>query len=199
MAQFETFYPLLAELEGGYQAIESDSGNYNSLNELVGTNYGISARFYEDYIGYPPSEEDMKDITKQEAKKIYREEFWDYNYASEIENQDVANTVIDMEINSGNGVRMAQEVLKNQFEKDIAIDGIMGNETLGAINNVNPIAFVNEYNFARIEYYMSLGKGEWLSIWVRRVQKFAISNSNTLGQIFFLLVVVTGFVIYKNM
>ena len=72
MASFNLFIPILQKIEGGYQNLAGDDGNYNSLGIRVGTNFGISARFYEDIIGRPPTVADMKAITKDKAKVLYK-------------------------------------------------------------------------------------------------------------------------------
>jgi len=198
-ATFQSFYPLLSELEGGFQKIASDPGNYNSLGELVGTNYGISARLYETVIGYPPKEHDIRSITKDEARDIYKQLFWNDNQASRIESQAVANTVIDMQVNSGRGIKIAQEVLRDEFNLDISVDGVVGDQTIGAINSVDPAAFVNEYNHARIKYYLSIGNSEWIDIWLKRVKKFSVRNSGLISITGILLLTLIGFSIYKEL
>jgi lysozyme family protein len=199
MATFIAFYPLLNELEGGYQKITSDPGNYNSLGALVGTKYGISARFYENNVlNHPPTEQDMRNITKDEAKSIYEEIFWNANKAYQINNQDMANTIIDMQVNSGRGIRIAQEVLVDEFGKDIAVDGISGPNTINAINSVDPAQFVNEYNYARTQYYLSLGNDEWIDIWLKRVKRFSVRNSGLISVAGLLLLTFVGLSIYKE-
>ena len=199
MASFEKFYPVLSELEGGFQNLTSDPGNKNSLGVFVGTKYGISARFYEQVTSEIPTMQTMKKITKEEAKQLYLDYFWNENSASQIKSQAVANTVIDMQVNSGNGIRIAQEVLNDEFSKDLAVDGISGPNTIAAINSVDPAKFVEQYNFARVEYYMNVGNGEWISIWIRRVKKFALTSSPSFKYITLLLIIGAGVLIYKNL
>uniref|UniRef100_UPI001F2088F0 glycosyl hydrolase 108 family protein n=1 Tax=Tenacibaculum piscium TaxID=1458515 RepID=UPI001F2088F0 len=62
MANYQTFQKKIQRAEGGYQILKTDSGNYNSLKQLVGTNFGVSAKVYERNIGRPPSIADMKNI-----------------------------------------------------------------------------------------------------------------------------------------
>jgi hypothetical protein len=57
MADFNLYKSTALLFEGGFQNISSDNGNYNSLGVLAGTNLGISARFYETILGYPPNKE----------------------------------------------------------------------------------------------------------------------------------------------
>ena len=54
-----------------YQKVAQDGGNYNSNNELVGTNMSISAKAYEIYLGRIVTEEDMRNLDRDVALEIY--------------------------------------------------------------------------------------------------------------------------------
>ena len=112
MADFYSYLPLLQQVEGGFQKLSNDRGNYNSRGELAGTNYGISARWYESVLGRPPAEADMRAITKSQAQELFKKYFWNAQGGNLINNQAIANTIIDHEINAGNGVLIAQRMLK---------------------------------------------------------------------------------------
>lgn len=203
-ATFHAFYPLLSEMEGAFQKIASDPGNYNSLGQLVGTKYGISAKFYEqNVLGYAPTEQDMRNITKGEAKSIYKDFFWNVNKAYKINDQAVANTIIDMQVNSGRGVRIAQEVLRDEFGatkpngEPISVDGIAGNNTINAINSVNPAQFVKKYNSARKDYYKNIGNDEWIDIWLNRVKRFAYTSQTTISIVGILFLAGLGYSVIK--
>lgn len=98
------FAPILAQTfhyEGGYDAKPNDSGNYNSLHQLVGTNHGISAPLYEQYLKRPPTVADMKAITQQTAANIYKKTFWDKLPGDPMKSQSVAHIIFDGFVNSG--------------------------------------------------------------------------------------------------
>ena len=62
--------------EGGYQAHPQDKGNY--LNgELIGTKYGITPKTYQLYYGKKPTANDIKNLSMDEAYKIYKKLYWD--------------------------------------------------------------------------------------------------------------------------
>lgn len=179
MASFEIYSPLLQQVEGGFQKNPNDPGNYNSLGQLVGTNFGISARFYEGIIKRPPTEADMRALTPSKVKPLFKAYFWDKIKGDYITNQAVANTIVDHQINAGTGVRLAQEVLNNNFGYRMAEDNSMGPVTLAAINKVNPSLFVSRYNEARADYYRNIGNSTFLSGWLLRLKKFGYDNPGT--------------------
>lgn len=115
MAIFNNYLPLLQQVEGGFQNNPKDRGNYNSLDQLIGTNFGISTGFYEGVIGRPPTLADMMAITKTRAAELYRVYFWNAQRASEINSQAIANTIIDHQVNAGNGVLVAQKLLNSRL------------------------------------------------------------------------------------
>jgi len=181
MANFLSFIPLIQAAEGGYQKYPNDSGNYNSRGELVGTNYGVSAKLYEKYLGYPPTEQDMRNITKQEALNIFKQYYWDKLLADQINSQAVAETFVDMAINAGDrrAVKIMQRVLNDYFNKNLQIDGIMGPKTLGAINSVDEAQLFELYNQARENYYRSLSSfADWGRSWLRRIRILKNKFSN---------------------
>ena len=196
MAYFNAYKPLLQQVEAGFQKLPNDRGNYNSSGELAGTNFGVSARFYEDILGYPPTEADMRAITKTQAEGIFYKYFWAANGGNQINSQAIANTIIDHEINAGNGIALAQRVLNRYFGFNLAVDDAFGPNTLRAINSVNASEFVKKYNEARADYYRSLNSS-FLPVWLRRIQKFTVENTG-ISVITVITVAVAGMLIYQH-
>ena len=62
--------------DGTFQLSEYDRGNYNSKNQLVGTNRSIAAKTYEQYTGKTATKARMKAISYEMAKDIYQDMFW---------------------------------------------------------------------------------------------------------------------------
>lgn len=177
MANFKLFIPILQKIEGGYQNFVADKGNYNSLGQRVGTNFGISARFYEDIIHRPPTVADIKAITKERAEQIYKTNFWDSVQGDNMSNQSIANIITDHAVNSGVGTigKMVQRILVNDFGKSLSIDGNVGQKTITAINSVNQPVLFDKIKVARANYYNGLG-GEFLNSWLTRLKKFTYTG-----------------------
>jgi hypothetical protein len=115
-----------------------------------------------------------------------------------INSQSVANTVIDHQVNSGRGIKMAQQVLNNRFGKTLAVDGVMGPNTLRALNSVNAEIFVNEYNNAREQYYISINNPTFINGWLIRLKQFAYSDAFAISSGFIVIAIIAGIIIYKN-
>lgn len=183
MASYELFKDSIEQAEGGYQNFVADKGNYNSLGDRVGTNYGVSARFYEDVIGFPPSMEDIKNITKQQAHILFKNEFWDKVKGDEIQSQAVAEMIADHAINAGTGsaAQITQETLNNYFGKQLTIDGSIGNMTLQAINSVNPSDLFDKIATSRLENYKTKSEYEKFGhAWRTRVHDLIQKFETTL-------------------
>ncbi|CAM1355839.1 glycoside hydrolase family 108 protein [Tenacibaculum halocynthiae] len=181
MARYEYFKASLDQAEGEYQKLEKDKGNYNSLKQLVGTNHGISARFYEKVIGQPPTEQDMRSITKLEAHVLFKNEFWDKVRADEIESQAVAEVIADHAINANPRVtaKIVQRVLNRYFGKSLTVDGAIGFKSIEAINSVNETKLFERIAQERLAYYKRLSDFQYFGkSWTGRVvalgRKFGI-------------------------
>lgn len=158
--------------EGGYQANSKDKGNYTSTGYLAGTNHGISARLYEQVTGTPPTAEDMKKLTKEEARTIYKSEFVEpvqRNLKLQPDNA-LFVPVVDMAVNHGyqNAVKILQDAA------GITVDGLAGPETRRAISKVTPTKLAK----ARKKFYYNIVKENptqvrFLPGWIKRAESFA--------------------------
>jgi lysozyme family protein len=82
MADFNISIETILTNEDGYVFNPNDPGGE--------TNYGISKRAYPNL--------DIKNLTRDAAKEIYRRDFWRYD---SIVNQDVATKIFDIGANQG--------------------------------------------------------------------------------------------------
>ncbi len=205
MAKFSNYIPLLIAAEGGYQNYPSDGGNYNSLNQLVGTNHGISAPVYESWIGSTPSASDMQSITKDEALEIYRLWYWDRVNASSIQNQSIANIIVDHAVNAGVGAagKLVQGVLNDFFGYNLAIDGAIGAMTVAAINNSTSQSLHDQIKEARKQHYESISgevANDFFDGWINRLEKFVFKPTNLAigGFVLFATIVTVIFLIHRK-
>lgn len=174
MANFLVFIPIVLDVEAGYQNQVKDKGNYRSDGVRVGTNRGISAKVYEAWIGRLPSVEDMKAITAETARKIYKAWYWDKLRADQINDQSVANIIVDMAVNSGprEAGELLQETLNTYFGKKLIVDGAVGNMTIQATNSVNGQQLFDKIKIEREQFYRSLNNSTYLEGWLDRLTHF---------------------------
>lgn len=103
MANFNRVVEQILNFEGGFQNSPSDRANYTSSGKLVGTNRGISAIAYQDYLRREPTVEDIKAITPEIAKDVYKRLFWDPMIKGDsIKDESVALLMFDSIIATGN-------------------------------------------------------------------------------------------------
>ncbi len=189
MANFNLFKANLLEAEGGYQKNPTDwRGNTNSQGVLVGTNRGISAPQYEEWIKRVPTEQDMQNITKAEALQIYKKIYWNKLVkATQINSQAIAETLTDMVINAkSKGGKIMQQTLNNSFGFHLVEDNIIGNKTIKAINKVSEKKLFEAYTTARNTYYENVKTWDYdlyktyIKGWKRRVAKLYDKHINTV-------------------
>jgi len=174
MAKFLIFVPLVLDVEKGYQNNSNDSGNYRSDGVRVGTNRGISAKVYESWIGRLPSVADMKAITADIARAIYKAWYWDKLKADSINDQNVANIIVDMAVNSGPGAagKLLQKTLNKYFQKKLTVDGAIGNLTIQATNSVNGQSLFDKIKEERKQFYLDLNDPTFEDGWLDRLTHF---------------------------
>ena len=153
------------KLEGGYVNHPADAGGP--------TKYGITERLARKY-GY---EGDMKDLTVDEAKEIYKKAFWEKYDLNKIEDDQLAGRVFSFGINAGmkRVIRKLQEGYNLLTDSNISEDGLIGPETLDAINNFNkPDRLLNVLKALQAEYYLDIVRNNssqhvFLAGWLNRI------------------------------
>ena len=120
MTTFDEIIEHVLKHEGGYVNDPTDLGGE--------TNYGITKRFYPDI--------DIKNLTKEQAKEIYKRDYWDKNRVDELPEQ-LRHIFFDMCVNQGRGtaVKVLQRAANAKGAK-LKVDGGMGPATLKAVQNV---------------------------------------------------------------
>ncbi len=152
---FNKAFDLLMVNEGGYVDDPNDKGGQ--------TKFGICKASYPN--------EDIRNLTIDRAKEIYRRDFWLKAKCDRLPDA-LSVAVFDFAVNSGikRAVKNLQSVL------GIEVDGVIGNQTIGAANSKPLLPIIQAYHDKRLNYLMSLKSWEiYGSGWgkrVVRVQKF---------------------------
>lgn len=167
MADFEKAVTIVLKHEGGYVNHPSDPGG--------ATNRGIIFTLFKRYaiqLGVLPTLDALKSLTEEQAKTIYRQEFWDRMHGDSFASQAVAEIVFDGLVNHpGRALKMLQK------EIGVEADGVIGNNTLAILNGSAPEIVFNGYKDARIKYYTDLAARKpnmkvFLAGWLNRINSF---------------------------
>jgi lysozyme family protein len=174
MAQFSLFASFVKQAEGGYQNNANDPGNYNSLGQLIGTNKGISGRLYEQLKGFVPTVQHIKNITVDEARLIFKNQFWDKIKADQIQNQAVAEIITDHFINAGYSAhQILINTLNGEFGKTFPHTQVINSSHITAINSIPPVAMGRALAAYREKFYRESSNTTFIKGWVKRVAEIA--------------------------
>lgn len=136
------------------------------------TKYGITQATLSAFRGKPVSESDVKNLTEQEAKMIYRSKYWNPLACDNIKSQIIATILFDQGVNKG-----ITAAAKNiQEAVGVKVDGMIGPKTLAAINSKldRETAFrficISQEGYARI-VQKDHTQARFLVGWLRRTHK----------------------------
>lgn len=166
MADFEKFAPLLLDSEGGFVDDPDDRGG--------ATNRGITLETFEGWCrkhGYPrPTADRLKAMSVETWARITKELFWDKVGGDDIISQRVANLICDWAFNSGVGIITRVQVLVG-----VKADGIVGRETLRAINAEDPKRLASDIKKLREAFYHTIARRgnnrKYLRGWLNRLDR----------------------------
>lgn len=168
---FEQSLKQLLAHEGGYVNHPSDPGGM--------TNLGVTARVWEEWVGHPVDEKQMRALTPEVVAPLYKKKYWDACRADELVSG-VDHCVFDVAVNSGPGraIKFLQSCV------GVTADGGFGPATLAAVKEAekDPASLIELYCAKRLEFLQSLktfetfGKG-----WSRRVAEVKEEALKMLG------------------
>jgi len=122
MANAEILRPFVLSWEGGFVNDPADKGG--------ATNKGVTLATFRNVFGQQRTIEDLKRISNTQWLEIFKKYYWDKWKADSIRSQAIANLLADWVWMSGtHGIKLPQKVL------GVTQDGIVGNITIGAVNN----------------------------------------------------------------
>ncbi len=136
MANFERIVNKVLMNEGGYVNDPTDKGGE--------TNFGISKRVYPHV--------NIKNLSKNQAKAIYKKDYWDEIKGNDIVSDEVAYEIFDTAVNMG--VRTSSKLV--QIAINVYPDGDIGQKTLKAINTTNEELLIAKFKLAKIARYVYL-------------------------------------------
>ena len=136
LIKFDDIIEVVLHHEGGYVNDPKDPGGE--------TNFGIAKRSHPDV--------DIKNLTEEGAKEIYKEHYWDRNKVED-QPENLRHIYFDMCVNQGRSraVRIMQRAA-NAKGANLKVDGGMGPKTIAAMDGVE----LDRVRAYRIKYYADL-------------------------------------------
>jgi lysozyme family protein len=174
MADFLKAIPIILKNEAGYEIDPDDKGGE--------TYAGITRKNFPNWHGWAIIEaaKPLKEgqIINNSAltdliNNFYKYQFWGKFMGDKINSQRVATFLFDWFVNSGyHAIMGVQGVLK------LRVDGIMGSQTLAAINNANEDELMTKLIDSRTSFVKNIVKRspkqeKFLAGWLNRINSFA--------------------------
>lgn len=156
-ANFDAALKAVLHHEGGFVNHPEDPGGM--------TNLGVTKKVWEEWVGHPVGEKDMRALTPALVGPMYKAKYWDKVKGDDLP-EGVDYAVFDAAVNSGPG-RAAKWL---QGCVGVEQDGGIGPKTLAAVAAFDPKDLVEDYAKRRLSFLSELphwatfGKG-----WSRRV------------------------------
>jgi lysozyme family protein len=156
---FRDCLELVLKHEGGYIDHPKDPGGR--------TNLGVTQRVWEEWIGHPVTEKDMRELTPAIVAPMYEMRYWRTSYCEKLP-RGLDLLVFSMAVNAGAGrsVKLLQDAI------GVVADGVIGPNTMAKINEANVETLIDKFSEARTAYYKGLklfpvfGRG-----WLNRTDK----------------------------
>lgn len=188
MSTLQAAMPTIILHEGGFSNDPTDPGG--------ATNYGISLRFLLstgdlDKNGLPDGDvnddglvnvADIQSMTITEATHLYDLYWWSKYGYSQIVNQTIATKLLDLSINMGQtaAVKCLQYALRSSNGIQLTIDGVMGPQTIAAINATSPSSLLMVLKSEAAGYYKQIvaknpTMQKYLKGWLNRAYSNVVS------------------------
>ena len=161
--RFEDCLARILKHEGGYVNDPLDSGGR--------TNLGVTQRVWEEFVGHPVTEADMKALTPEKIAPMYKLKYWNPSYC-EVLPKGLDYVVFDFAVNAGTGrsVKTLQQAI------GCVADGVIGPKTMAAINDANPKDLITKFSDARADFYQGIvarkpDQARFIKGWLNRVEE----------------------------
>jgi lysozyme family protein len=156
---FRDCLEIVLKHEGGVSNHSKDPGGF--------TNLGVTQRVWEEWVGHPVTEKDMRELTPAIVAPMYEMRYWRTSYCEKLP-RGLDLLVFSMAVNAGAGrsVKLLQDAI------GVVADGVIGPNTMAKINEANVEVLIDKFSEARTAYYKGLklfpvfGRG-----WLNRTDK----------------------------
>lgn len=176
MSNFDTAIVTVFKHEGLFVNDKQDPGG--------ATNFGVSLRWLQsigdlDGDGFLDGDfdldgdvdiDDIKNMTKEDAYKLYRLHWWEKYQYEKINNQIIATKVFDFSVNMGSKLshKCVQRAIRAASGTKLIDDGVLGVKSLEAINTANHNLLLVALRSEAAGFYRALNKPKYIEGWLNR-------------------------------
>lgn len=157
------------------QVLKHEGGFVNHPKDPGGmTNLGVTKRVWETWTKREVSEEEMRALTPELVRELYKVMYWDKCRCDELPSG-ADYSVFDFGVNAG----PRRSIITLQRAVSVKDDGIFGPGTMKAVMEAPVKKIISDYFGARIKFYKQLktfetfGKG-----WSRRASEVMMGSAN---------------------
>ena len=152
LSNWEKSFNLVIEHEGGFTDDTRDPGNILPDGRPGSTMLGCTQANWESYIGRKVTHDEMRRLTKDDVKPLYKKRYWDAVHGDRL-HKGLDYAVFDTAINSGvsRASKFIQEIV------GVSADGVIGNNTLLAVGQFkDTVMLIDEYCELRLAFLKRL-------------------------------------------
>ena len=121
------------------EVLEAEGGFVNDPDDKGGaTNFGVTQSSYSAYLGSKASVEDVRNMTREEAKECYKQDFWNPAKVDRLP-ENLRHIYFDMVVNMGrkNAGKIIQQAVNTKKNQTLLeVDGIVGSGTLSHVTSL---------------------------------------------------------------
>lgn len=185
MDNFDRAIEVVLQHEGGYVNNPKDPGGE--------TNYGISKKSNPTV--------DIKNLTRENAKTIYKARYWEPNLLHRLNDPEVATAALDTVVQHGSkgGGRILQQAVTGAGVPTTT-DGKLGAGSIAAMNTADPKKLLaNIYMQRKMAYERDPNAATFLPGWMKRISRWSGGAAVAGGGFALLLLTAAGIFFYMKM
>ncbi len=148
---FKRALNLVLKWEGGYKLHRNPGENEDTFA-------GIYRKYFPDWEGWKYIDQGDFESAESSVEEFYRQHYWNIIKGDYLP-QNLAIVLFEASVNIGvrNAIKILQRAIKEDFKREsIIVDGIIGRQTIGFINQLDEKELILMFTKRRSIYYAKL-------------------------------------------